>query len=84
MSEKVLVGKITHYFSGIDVAVIELSGNLKVGDKVSIEGAKTNFKQTVESVQIDHKPVTSASAGQAVGMKVSEKVRTGDQVFTEA
>lgn len=83
MSEKVLIGKITHFFSTISVAVIELSGGLNVGDSISVEGASTNFKQKVDSMQIDHKPVVNASAGQAVGMKVAEKVREGDQVFIE-
>jgi len=83
MPEKVLVGKITHFFGSIGVAVIELSGNLKVGNKISVEGATTNFKQTVESMQIDHKPITLASAGQAIGMKMSDKVRVGDQIFID-
>ncbi|NOX71516.1 MAG: translation elongation factor-like protein [Candidatus Micrarchaeota archaeon] len=81
MEEKRLVGKITHFFDKIGVAVIELSANIKKGDKISIEGATTNFIQDVESMQIDHKEVAEVMAGQAVGMKMSEKVRAGDQVF---
>ena len=53
MSEKVLIGKITHFFSAIGVAVIELSGSLSVGDSISVEGASTNFKQKVESMQVE-------------------------------
>jgi len=83
MSEKKLVGKITHYFSKIGVTVIELSGDLKAGNAISIEGPTTNFKQTVDSMQIEHKPVATATKGQAIGMKVSEKVREGDEVFLE-
>ncbi len=84
MGEKKLVGKITHYFSKIGVAVIELSGELKAGDAISIEGPTTNFKQTADSMQIDHKPVPVATKGQDIGMKVSEKVREGDEVFIES
>jgi translation elongation factor EF-1alpha len=84
MGEKKLVGKITHYFGKIGVAVVELSGDLKTGDAVSIEGPTTNFKQGVESMQIEHKPVTTAKKGQSIGMKVSDRVREGDEVFVEA
>ena len=79
--EKKLVGKITHYFSKIGVAVIELNDTLKVGDRISIEGGSTNFEQTVDSMQIEHENIEEAKSGQAVGMKVADKVREHDSVF---
>jgi putative protease len=79
--EKKLVGKVTHYFTKISVAVVELSDELKVGDRVSIEGATTNFQQTVGSMEIEHQPVQSASAGQSIGLKVDQRVREGDLVY---
>jgi len=81
MAEKKLVGKITHYFSKIGVAVIELSSTLKVGDEISIEGASTNTTQKVDSMQIEHKNVDQAKKGESVGLKVADKVREGDMVF---
>jgi selenocysteine-specific translation elongation factor len=80
-SEKKLIGKVTHYFSKINVAGIQLSGTLKVGDKISIEGATTNFEENIDSMQIDNKPVTEAKAGDMIGIKVKDKTRTGDNVF---
>ncbi|MEK7609441.1 MAG: EF-Tu/IF-2/RF-3 family GTPase, partial [Patescibacteria group bacterium] len=71
------IGKITHYYDKIGVAIIELSGGLKVGDKIKIEGGKNEFDQTVEEMQVDHKPVDAAKAGDAVGIKVKEKIREG-------
>lgn len=79
--EKKLVGKIAHYFTKIGVGVIELSDDLKVGDRISIEGATTNLKQTVRSMQIEHEEVQSAGAGDAIGMKVDQRVREGDLVY---
>jgi putative protease len=79
--EKKLVGRITHYFPKIGVGVIELVDELKVGDTISIEGVTTNFQQVVESMQIEHKNVEAAKAGDAVGLKVKERVREKDQVF---
>ena len=75
------IGKITHYYDKIGVAIIELSGGLKVGDKIKIEGGKNEFDQTVEEMQVDHKPVDAAKAGDAVGIKVKEKIREGALVL---
>ena len=79
--EKKLVGKVTHFFTNINVAVVELSDTVRVGDRLSFEGATTNFEQELESMQIHNKPVNEAKAGNAVGIKVRERVREGDQVF---
>jgi hypothetical protein len=79
--EKKLVGKVTHFFTNISVAVIELSDALKAGDKVSIEGATTNIEQKIDSMQIHNDPVKEAKAGDAIGVKVKDRVREGDQVY---
>ena len=76
-----LIGKITHYFSKIGVAVIELSGTLKVGDTIRIVGGATDFTQTVESMEIEHEKVNEAKAGNSIGLKVSQKVREGYKVY---
>jgi len=77
-----LIGKITHYFSNIEVAVIELSSPLKIGDTIRIVGGKeTDFEQEVSSMQIDHKEVKSAGKGDSAGMKVNEKVHEGYKVY---
>ena len=81
MAEKELVGKVTHYFTKIGVAVVELLDTLKTGDKISIEGATTNFEQKVESMQIEHKPVEEAKKGDSIGLKVEDRVREGDLVY---
>ncbi|MEM3519131.1 MAG: hypothetical protein QXT22_01760 [Candidatus Hadarchaeales archaeon] len=79
--EKKLVGKVTHYFTKIGVGVIELSDKLKIGDRISIEGRTSNFQQTVESMQIEHKNVQEAGPGQAIGLKLINRAREGDLVF---
>mgnify|MGYP001598960042 FL=1 len=75
------IGKITHYYDKIGVAIIELSDTLKVGDKIKIEGGKNEFDQTVEEMQVDHKSVSAAQSGAAVGIKVKEKIREGALVL---
>ena len=83
MSERKLkeVGRVTHYFTRISVAVVELRDKLSVGDKILIQGATTNFEQTVQSMQIEHKNITTAEAGQSIGLKVEQRVREGDKVY---
>jgi len=79
--EKKLIGKVTHFFSKINVAGIQLSDTIKVGDKISIVGATTNFDEDIDSMQIDNKSVTEAKAGDLIGIKVKDKTRVGDDVF---
>ena len=75
------IGKITHYYDKLGVAIVELTGTLKVGDKIKIEGGKNEFDQTVEEMQIDRKPVATAKAGDVVGLKVAGKIREGALVL---
>jgi putative protease len=81
ITEKTEIGKVTHFFGGISVAVIELSKPLKQGDSISIEGASTNFQQKVESMQIENTSLKEAKAGQSIGMKVKDRVREHDVVY---
>jgi putative protease len=81
MVEKKPVGRVMNYFSKIGVAVVEITDELKVGDQISIEGAKTNFQQNVESMQVEHNNIDIAKPGDAIGLKVKDVVRNGDVVF---
>ena len=81
MAEKKLIGKVTHYFSNLSVAVVELSAGLKVGDKIAIEGPKTKLEQAVDSMQIEKDAIQEAKKGQAIGLKTKDKVRPGDVVY---
>ena len=76
------VGRITHYFSKVGVAVINIeSGELVVGDVIHIKGATTDFEQRVDSMQIEHEGVGKATAGQSIGLKAADVVREQDLVF---
>lgn len=81
VEEKKLVGKVTHYYTKIGVAVIDLIDTLAVGDKISIEGKTTNLQQIVNSMQIQHKNIKNASKGDSIGLKVIDRVRNGDNVY---
>ncbi len=75
------IGKVSDFFAKPVVAGIELTGPLKLGDKIHISGHTTDFEMTVESMQIDNAAVEEAKAGDAVGIKVSDRVRRGDTIY---
>ena len=76
------IGKVTHYFGEIHVAAIDLThGELHVGDKVHIKGHTSDFTQTVDSMEIDHRSVASAAVGESVGTRVTQHAREHDSVF---
>ena len=81
LQELVKIGDVSHYYSNIEVAVVELIDNLKIGDKIMIKGATTEFTQLVKSIQIEHDQVNEADAGDSIGLQVRFRVRLGDQVF---
>lgn len=83
MSERELkkVGNVTHYFTGIGVAVVELDDTLSVGDRILFQGSTTDFEQTVASMQIEHEDITTAKGGESIGLKVEQRVREGDTVY---
>jgi putative protease len=77
----VQIGRITHFFSKISVAVLELTAPLAVGDRILVKGPSTDFEQVVESMQIEHKNIQKAEAGQSVGLKTAQHVRERDVVY---
>ncbi|OGD48473.1 translation elongation factor-like protein [Candidatus Bathyarchaeota archaeon RBG_13_46_16b] len=85
MSEEniVEVGRVAHFFSKINVAVIELKAPMKVGDTIVFKGPNTDFEQVVDSIQIEHENVQQAETGQSVGLKVLQRVRETDKVYKQ-
>jgi translation elongation factor EF-1alpha len=79
MSEEV-IGTVSDFFAHPVVAAIELTGTLKLGDKIHIKGHTTDLELNVDSLQINNEPVQEAKAGDSVGVKVPERVRHGDIV----
>jgi putative protease len=75
------IGHITHFFSRINVAIIELTLPLSVGDRILVKGPLTDFDQTVDSMQIDHKDIQRAESGQSVGLKVYWAAKERDVVY---
>jgi U32 family peptidase len=77
---EVQIGSVTEFFARPVVAGIQLTAPLKVGDKIRIKGHTTDLEVVVQSMQVDNVTVTEATAGQAVGIKLTDRVRKGDSV----
>jgi putative protease len=79
------VGIVTHYYGHLSVAAVRLeSGSLRVGDTIRILGHTSDIRQRVDSMQIEHQPVSEATAGQEIGLRVTEHAREGDVVYKVA
>ncbi len=78
---EVEIGKVSDFFARPVVAGIQLTASLKLGDRIHIKGHTTDIECTVESMQINNVDVKEAKAGDAVGIKVSDRVRRGDAVY---
>lgn len=75
------IGSVTHYFNKINVAAIELTGELEVGDTIHIQGHTSDFTQPVESMQIEPDSVEKAGPGDQIGIKVTERAHEHDTVY---
>ena len=80
-SEGKEIGRVSSYFSHVEVAAIKLSKGLKVGDTVHIKGNTTDFETSVDGIQIERESVEKAKKGNHIGIKVPEKVRPNDAVY---
>ncbi|MEK7193880.1 MAG: hypothetical protein AAB651_00805 [Patescibacteria group bacterium] len=75
------IGEVSHYYGHLGVAIVKFKETVKIGEALHFKGAHTDFTQTIESMQYDHKDIDSAKKGLEVGIKVNEKVREGDEVY---
>ncbi len=75
------IGRVSDFFARPVVAGIDLTATLRVGDKIHIKGATTDMELTVESMQIQNVDVQEGKAGDAIGVKVPDRVRRGDRIY---
>ncbi|MDD5710594.1 MAG: translation elongation factor-like protein [Candidatus Colwellbacteria bacterium] len=81
MDVKKPIGEVVHFFNNINVAVIKFNRKVAAGTEVHFSGATTDFKQKLDSMQLDHKEIKEVAKGKEVGVKVKDRVRAGDEVY---
>lgn len=77
----VKIGKITHYYDKIGVALVEVIAPIKIGDTIKISGHDKEFTQEISSMQIEHEQMEQADKGQVIGLKVDQPVKENDEIF---
>jgi len=75
------IGKVTHYYDKIGVAVVDLTSGLKSGEKLKFVKDDDEFTQTAESIQVDRKNVDKAKKGDSIGLKVDQEIKPGAAVY---
>jgi len=75
------VGVVTHYWANIGVAGVHLEAPVDVGDHIHVFGHSDDFEQTVDSIQLDHRPLVHADAGLDVGIRVMTHAHPHDRVY---
>lgn len=80
---ELIIGQVTHYYSRLGVAALNLRAPLSKGDRVHILGHTTDLEEAVDSMEIDHQPIDRAQPGDDVAIRVVGKVRQGDKIYRQ-
>jgi len=82
--KKVYIGKVSNYYSKINVAEILIQGNdqIKIGDTIIFQGPTTGvMEQEIISLEKNHKPIKIAGKGEKIAVKVTSDVKKNDEVY---
>lgn len=78
---EVEIGKVTHYYNHLGVAVLELVEGVKLGDRIHFIGHSTDFTQRVTSMEVEHHTVLWVKPGDNMAIKVTQPVHVHDIVY---
>jgi len=76
------VGEVVKFFSKPSVAAVKITdGEVRIGDTLKFTGHTTDLSMPLDSMEVNNQKVLRAVAGDYIGIKVTDRVRPGDQVF---
>ena len=75
------IGEVVHFFDKILVAIVKLTAPLKTGTEVKFKHGDNEFNQTIDSMEMDHKQITTAKKGDEIGVKVNQLVKDKTEVY---
>ncbi len=80
---KVYLGKVTNYFSKLNVAEIKLeNGDLERGETILITGPTTGVIEFIAGeIRVDLKETEKASKGEFCSVKIDNVIRRSDKVY---
>jgi hypothetical protein len=75
------VGVVTHYLDKIKVVIVKLDADVRIGDRLVLNGENGPFRQKLSSMQINRQNVEKAGCGEEIGIKVSKKALVGETMY---
>jgi len=76
------IGQVVNYFNKVKAAELRIWDDLKIGDKIIIQGRTTgSVTHTIDSMQIEGKSVDYVDKGCNVAIAMLTKVRENDFVY---
>ena len=76
------IGQVVNYYNRVKAAEIRIWDDLKIGDKIIIQGQTTgSVTHTIDSMQIEGKAVENVKKGVNVAIAMPTKVRENDFVY---
>ena len=81
MAKEKPIGKVVHWYDNIKVAVVKLSANIKIGDKIKVKKGEEEFEDSIVSIQLDHEAIKSGKKGQEVAIKLSKEAKENSEIY---
>ncbi len=78
---EVRIGKVLHYYTHLNVAVICLENPVKIGEIIHFLGYTTDFTQPIFSMETNHRKIATSESCAEVAVQVVDYVRKGDFGF---
>ena len=76
------IGQVVNYYNKVKAAELRIWDDLKVGDKIIIQGQTTgSITHTIDSMHIGGKSVANVKKGSNVAIAIPTKVRENDFVY---
>lgn len=76
------IGKVVNYYEKIGVTVVELTGNLAVGDTIKIyKDGEEILDQKIEEILLNQKSVLSAERRDVVALHLNANVKKESEVY---
>jgi len=82
-TKKVYIGKITNYFSKLNVAEVKIeTGNLNIDDNIIIIGPTTGVVENkISEIRVDLLPVNQTGKGTTCSIPINDTVRRADKLY---
>lgn len=75
------VGKVLYYYEKSKVAIIELTSDIGVGEKLKVANEEEEFELEVDNIKVGNDKVEEAFKGQTIVISTKKVLKPGMEVF---